>query len=194
MTDPRTSPQGPRHRRARGVALIEFAFVLPVLLMIGFATIDFGRLIQSRLILTNVSREGASIGSRDIQIDPSLAGLLIASASPLDIAGADGTFYITRITAGPSKDSPFPTITTQIRRGSLAVPSRYASQAPYLGLAPNIHEHLVFHTANNAADLSSVTMVEIYYKYRPITPIPGFIPGILKSDGGGMIISSRAIF
>jgi TadE-like protein len=184
----------PTSRRSRGVALIEFAFVLPVLLMIGFATIDFGRLIQSRLILTNVSREGASIASRDFQIDPSLPGLLIASAYPLDVAGADGRLYITRISAGKSKDDPDPSISTQITRGSLGSVSRYAPGVPYLGLSSTLYDHLVFRTTNDAADISEVTMVEVFYKFRPITPIPGFIPGMLKSDGGGMIISSRAVF
>lgn len=183
-----------RGRRPRGVALIEFAFVLPVLLMIGFATIDFGRLIQCRLILTNVSREGASIGSRDIQIDPSLPGLLIASAYPLDVAGADGHIFITRISAGASKDAPLPVISTRIERGSMASVSRYQPDTPYLGLSSTMYDHLVFRTANSAADIGEVTMVEIFYKFRPITPIPGFIPGMLKSDGRGMILSSRAVF
>ncbi len=194
MTDPRTQSPSAVRRRSRGVALIEFAFVLPVLLMIGFATIDFGRLIQTRLILTNVSREGASIASRDIVIDPSLSGLLIASSYPLDIAGSDGRFYITRISAGKSKDDPLPSISTQVVRGMLGAASRYTPDVPYFGLSSTLYDHLVFKTANSSADISEVTMVEIFYKYRPITPIPGFIPGILKSDGGGLIVSSRAIF
>jgi len=79
-------------------------------------------------------------------------------------------------------------------RGTLVAASRYVPDAPYLGLSSTLYDHLVFKTANSSADIGEVTMVEIFYRYRPITPIPGFIPGLLKSDGGGMIVSSRAVF
>jgi len=36
--------------------------------------------------------------------------------------------------------------------------------------------------------------VEVFYLYRPLTPLPHFIQGILLPDGGGMIIRSRAVF
>ncbi len=45
-------------RNSRGTAMVEFALILPVLLVLGFAIVDFGLLIQARLIITNVAREG----------------------------------------------------------------------------------------------------------------------------------------
>src|SRR5436190_15564422 len=98
----------------RGMALMEFALVLPLILMLLVAGIDFGHLIQTRLILTNVSREGGSVASRTTSITPELTNMVLASGSPLNLAGGDGRVYITRIAAGASKDTPKPTIAKQI--------------------------------------------------------------------------------
>jgi Flp pilus assembly protein TadG len=48
-----------RSRGERGAAAVELAIVLPVLLMIIFGIVDFGRAYNQRLILTEAAREGA---------------------------------------------------------------------------------------------------------------------------------------
>lgn len=42
-----------------GVAAVEFAFVAPLLFMLVFGIIEFGRMIMVHQIITNASREGA---------------------------------------------------------------------------------------------------------------------------------------
>ena len=179
---------------ARGAALVEFAVVLPFLLLILMATIDFGHLIQTRLIITNVSREGGSIASRAQTITSDNTDMVVASGAPLQLSGADGRVYITRIKAGINKDSPKPTILTQLTSGGLSVASKIQGSGATLGLTQALYDHLVFKTANNSADIPEVTAVEIIYKYRPITPLPNFIAGMLNADGGGFVISSKAVF
>lgn len=182
------------NRGQRGAALIEFALVLPLILLLVLATVDFGHLIQTRLIITNVSREGGSVASREINIDSNLTDLLEFSSSPLVMGGPDGRIYITRISAGQSDKAPSPTITTQITSGALAASSRHKASERDLGLSPNLYDHLVFDSNNGTADIAAVTVVEIFYKYRPITPLSNLIPGILRRDGDGMIIFSKAVF
>ena len=46
----------------RGQSLLEFALVLPILLIITFGIIEFGILIYNQQIITNASREGARAG------------------------------------------------------------------------------------------------------------------------------------
>src|SRR5437867_4314669 len=46
----------------RGVAAVEFALLLPVLLMILFGIIEFGMIMYSREVITNAAREGARTG------------------------------------------------------------------------------------------------------------------------------------
>ena len=46
----------------RGAAAIEFAIVLPVLVLLLFGTIEFGLLLFNKQVITNASREGARAG------------------------------------------------------------------------------------------------------------------------------------
>lgn len=48
-----------RLRSERGAELIEFALVLPLLLMILLGIVDFGFLFQRMQVMTNAAREGA---------------------------------------------------------------------------------------------------------------------------------------
>jgi len=50
---------GPRRRRSRGVAMVEFAIVLPLLALIVFGTLDLGRAYSLKNRLKNAAREGA---------------------------------------------------------------------------------------------------------------------------------------
>ena len=49
-------------QRQRGVAVVEFALVLPVLLLILFGIIEFGLVMFDQAVITNASREGARAG------------------------------------------------------------------------------------------------------------------------------------
>jgi len=46
----------------KGASLVEFALVLPLLLLLVFGIIEFGLLMYNKAMLTNASREGARAG------------------------------------------------------------------------------------------------------------------------------------
>jgi Flp pilus assembly protein TadG len=46
----------------RGGSLVEFAIILPLLLILLFGIIEFGLLLYNQAVLTNASREGARFG------------------------------------------------------------------------------------------------------------------------------------
>ena len=50
-------------RNDKGQALVELAFVLPILLMLVFGVIEFGRIYSAQLELNHVAREGARMGA-----------------------------------------------------------------------------------------------------------------------------------
>ena len=56
-----------RHRparnapRDRGAAAVEFALLLPMLLLLVFGIIDFGRALNAQITLTQAAREGARL-------------------------------------------------------------------------------------------------------------------------------------
>lgn len=185
-----------RSEGQRGAALVELAFLLPILIVMVLGIIDFGRLIHARLVVTNVSREGGSLGSRDIRVGDQLVSMLLSSAAPFNLSGADGRVYVTKIRAGMSLDEPEPFIHSRTTGGTLDVPSGITGRVGETpgGLQDPIYGHLRFRAANSASDISEVTIVEVFYLYRTITPLPEFVQNIILPDRGGILIGSRATF
>jgi Flp pilus assembly protein TadG len=183
----------PRCLGQHGIAAVELALILPLITIMTFVIIDFGLLIQARLIVANVAREGGSLAARDVQSAGNLITMLQAGATPLNLS-SDGRIYIWKIRAGTTKQNPDPFIdlTVSANAGSLSVPSSTGSTN--FGLTAALHDRLVFNNANQTADISEVTVVEVYYKYTPITPISKFVPGLLADSGTGTIILSKAVF
>ena len=182
-------------RNDKGVAALELSLILPVLLVLVFAIIDFGLLTHARLIIANIAREGGNLASRDIKAGNDLIKMLQTSANPLKLQ-EDGRICISSIEAGtPNNHNPAISVTDpQVCAGSLAAPSSISGGAANLGLTQKVYDHLVFNSGNEASDINGVTVVETFYKYRPITPLPKFITNILLNDGDGIIINSRAAF
>ena len=102
----------------RGASAVEFALVLPVLMLILFGTIEFGMVMYSREVLTNASREGARAGivqqvpkpsAGDIQsvVTSYLTGTGINPANvTVTVSGAGGVFP-NNLTVSTSYPYPF---------------------------------------------------------------------------------------
>ncbi len=74
-----------RARRDEGAAALEFAIVLPVLLLLLLGMIEFGYAYQAQLAVTHAAREGARFAA--VHTDSEWNPALIASrAHPLTIA------------------------------------------------------------------------------------------------------------
>ena len=52
-------PRHVRDRDERGAALVEFALILPILVLFLFGIVEFGRAYSARIQLTSAVREGA---------------------------------------------------------------------------------------------------------------------------------------
>jgi len=186
---------GERRHNERGVALVELALLLPILVVLAFGVIDLGRLIHARLVVTNVSREGGSLASRDIQTGNNLITMLQSSAAPFNLQ-TQGRIYVTKIKAGMTLADPLPRIDTRLQGGNYNVSSSIGGivgQVP-TGLSSTMYNHLRFEPApQNAPDITELSVVEVFYHYRPITPLPNFVQNLFPVNGG-ILIGSRAIF
>jgi Flp pilus assembly protein TadG len=72
-------------QRDRGAAAIEFALLFPLLMLIVFGTIDFGRALNAQITLTQAAREGARL---DALGQPNVVSQTQAAAtglSPVDV-------------------------------------------------------------------------------------------------------------
>ena len=83
-------------RDERGVAAVEFALVLPLLLILMFGIVEFGLAWYSKQVLTNASREGARAGiarsaiSVETVVQNYCANRLIPSGSSPAVSEAGG--------------------------------------------------------------------------------------------------------
>jgi len=185
---------GERRRNERGAALVELALLLPILVVLAFGVIDLGRLIHARLVVTNVSREGGSLASRDIQTGNNLITMLQSSAAPFNLQ-TQGRIYIIRINAGETRFDPLPYIDSKFSGGAYNVGSSITGNVGDTpgGLSSTLYNHLRYNTTNKTSDLSEISVVEVFYHYRPITPLPNFVQNLFPVNGG-ILIGSRAIF
>lgn len=94
-----------RRRRRRGQALVEFALVFPIFMLVLAGILDFGFMLYSRMSVINAAREGAraSIMVPNFQDVPATAeGAVIASASTggIHLTSSNVTTTCLQTTAG----------------------------------------------------------------------------------------------
>jgi hypothetical protein len=76
--------------------MVEFALVLPVLLLLALGVIDFSRALQSNNILVSLSREGANLAARTTEPPEYILKTLMDTASPL-LMNDEGMMYVTKL-------------------------------------------------------------------------------------------------
>ncbi|MGX6603365.1 TadE/TadG family type IV pilus assembly protein [Micromonosporaceae bacterium Da 78-11] len=107
-----SSPEPAVERPARGesgAAAVELAIVLPTMLLLIFGLIDFGRVMQQQIQLTEAVREGARVGAlsgtiADVKTqvsgvvgsDVTVTYTTVAACSSASAAGADAIVVATR--------------------------------------------------------------------------------------------------
>jgi len=197
MTIRKTVNGNVRRNGERGASLLELALLLPLLVVLAFGVIDLGRLIHARLVVTNVSREGGSLASRD-RGEANLIAMLQSSATPFNLKN-QGHIYITKIgaedpTGLPPRPDPY--IISRSQDGLLSVSTSIVGAENgklQSGLSQALIDHLSIDPQINTTHISGVTVVEVFYNYIPITPLPNFIQNMFPNNGG-IIIGSKSVF
>ena len=191
----------------RGMATVEFAALLSMILLMVFVIVDFGGLIQAQAVVTNISREGGSLASRDLKNGPDLINLLEASSSPLDFQANPSRYkiYIAKVNAGVDSNNPDPTCTVQ-EGGQLTGVSLYSPAAsPTCDLTQSLYDLLKFDDTIQASPISQLTVVKVFYVHQPITPMESVFKASGNSvmnfnfsgqgtDNDSILLSSKSIF
>jgi hypothetical protein len=89
-----------RNPRDRGAAAVEFALVLPLLLLIVFGIIDFGRALNAQITLTEAAREGARLAALG---EPGVVARTQAAA--IGLSPVNVTVTACPFDAGPADDA-----------------------------------------------------------------------------------------
>jgi len=71
-----------------GVAAVEFALILPLLLWVLFGIINYGILLYDQAVITNAAREGARWGSINTTTTINCTGTATGSADPCQVANS----------------------------------------------------------------------------------------------------------
>lgn len=87
-------------REDRGAAAVEFALIMPVLMLLVFGIIDFGRMLNAQIKLTEAAREGARAGSL---IDQAAGEARIQTAAD-GLGTVVGTVTACPVPPGPDDD------------------------------------------------------------------------------------------
>ncbi|WP_285319120.1 TadE/TadG family type IV pilus assembly protein [Pseudarthrobacter sp. lyk4-40-TYG-27] len=93
----------------RGAAAVEFAILLPLLLMLVLGTIEFGRAYNAQITLTNAARDGVRVMA--INNNPTAARTATQTAA----ASVSSTIPASAITVSPSTCSTGTQVTVTIK-------------------------------------------------------------------------------
>lgn len=88
-----------RRSRDRGAAAVELALVMPLLLLIIFGIVDFGRMYNTQITLTQAAREGARAASYN-QTAAQVSARVTLAAQDINKPGHQAT--VTAQTACPN--------------------------------------------------------------------------------------------
>lgn len=83
-----------RRRRGagdRGAAAVEFALLLPLLLLIVFGLIDFGRALNAQVTLTQAAREGARLDALGSYTSSQICTRVVTAATGLGLTCSNVT-------------------------------------------------------------------------------------------------------
>ena len=82
-----------RHRiikSEKGASAVEFAIILPILIILVFGIVEFGIAFNNYITITHAAREGARIAAVDLN-NPDLKNIIIERAYPVPITPDDIT-------------------------------------------------------------------------------------------------------
>ena len=152
-----------RRRSESGQAFIEFTFVVLMLIIMLFGLIDFGRAIYEHEVLTNLSREGANLASRNTSL-ASAAAAVVADSS-LNLGGSNGFVIVSSVS---TSNNGLDYVTDQATAGQL---NGLSSKVGLKGGQATVPVENPPIPGSNG----TLYVAEVYYTYTPITPLPSLL-------------------
>lgn len=118
----------------RGSELIELAVVLPILLLVFAAIIDFGLLFQRYEVITNAAREGARVGVLPGYQTTDVQSRVNDYLNTSGLNSALATVTVQGVAPGAAMTTTAGTQTINVVRVVVAYPSQFSALGPIAGL------------------------------------------------------------
>lgn len=187
-SDGRTAPQQVAPSTDSGQGLIEFAFVLPVFLLLVLGVVEVGYAMLDQHIVTKLTREGSNLISRDTSLQDAAAAMRNMSTRPVDFSGTTSRLILSVIKRGGTSGTPnydkdilyqrhqiggLPRSSRLETRGSVS----FGGAPDYT--APNADSNTNLQITNLPASVvlapgGMVYVTEVYTTHPSITPLAGF--------------------
>jgi len=123
--------------RRRGQALVEFALVLPIFILLLVAIFDLGRAVFAYNTLTNAAREGARMAIVN-QYQPSIIARAKQQTAIVELNDPSVTVNFYQVNADGTPNTSTPCALSQIAVGCMATVSFEATYQPITPLIGNI--------------------------------------------------------
>jgi len=143
-----------------GQALFELALLVPMLCLVIFGIIDYGRVLDQEQIMVDLSRQGSNMASRGTTLSAA-ADAVVQGSGGLNLSQA-GEVIITSVARVSSVD----TITGQVVEGKLSAASKIGTGVGSKATVPAVVDDVF---ANNSGQTMYIT--EVYCSFQQITPL-----------------------
>jgi hypothetical protein len=167
-------------RSERGSAVVELAFMMPMLLVLLLGCADVCLLLERQVRLIHLGREAANVYSRGSTATETLAAVVLADGN-LNLDGSTGRVILTRVERDQNGN---PVIVEQEKRGSLPANSSVGTMGPGGNPVP---AHLP--NGGSMPPYSSLVVVEMFSQQLTRFPAPG-----IWDDTGPLVLRSLAVF
>jgi Flp pilus assembly protein TadG len=151
-----------------GQAMLEFAIIASLVIVLVFAVIDFGRAFNQLQELVGLTRQGSNLASRGTSLTDS-ATAVVAGDAPLNL-NTSGEVIMTSVSNNASGNI----ITGQVSKGGLTMTSRVGTGVGATATLP----------AAAVAMLQpgqTIYITEVFYTYQSITPISALLNIVMPS-------------
>jgi hypothetical protein len=186
-----------RHARcSRGQSLVEFAMVLPVIMLVVLGVVEVSYALLDQHVVTKLAREGSNLISRDTPLEQAALAVATMSSRPVNFNSHSKLIFSVIKTGGTSGTSNFnrPVLYARYEYGTLAAQSYLNTRGSgsYSGaehVAANSDTNTNLQVTNLPANVATtiggmIYITEIYTTHTLITPFDRFgvrVPSTLYS-------------